>query len=528
MVVVGAGFAGLYALHKLRGDGLSVRVFEAGDGVGGVWYWNRYPGARCDVESVDYSYSFDPELEQEWNWSEKYATQPEILEYVNHVADRYDLRRDITFGTRVTDIALDEQTLRWEIRTDAGDAVSARFVILAVGPLSNANIPAIEGLDSFDGGVYHTAHWPHEGVDFTGKRVGVIGTGSSGIQTIPEVAKQAEQLYVFQRSANYSVPAGNVPLSDEDRAAQKANYRERRRLSFLSGGGSPHQAHPKSALEASEEERREAYEKRWQLGGVLYSKTFPDQVTNAESNDTARAFWEEKVRAVIDDPEIAELLIPKDHAIGTKRICTDANYYQTYNRDNVTLVNLKATPIESIDAAGVRTADEHYEIDALILATGFDAMTGSMEKLNIVGRDGQTLKQAWAEGPKTYLGLGVAGFPNLFNMTGPGSVSVLANMVLHSELHVNWVADAIAHLDERGAVAIEATPEAAAAWVQECSDRAAQTLLPTANSWYMGANIPGKPRVFMPFIGGFGAYGEIIAEVAAAGYKGFEVIEASA
>ncbi|SEL58331.1 Predicted flavoprotein CzcO associated with the cation diffusion facilitator CzcD [Rhodococcus maanshanensis] len=528
VVVVGAGFAGLYALHKLRGDGLSVRVFEAGDGVGGVWYWNRYPGARCDVESVDYSYSFDPELQQEWNWSEKYATQPEILEYVNHVADRYDLRRDITFGTRVTDIALDEQTLRWEIRTDAGDAVSARFVILAVGPLSNANIPAIEGLDSFDGGVYHTAHWPHEGVDFTGKRVGVIGTGSSGIQTIPEVAKQAEQLYVFQRSANYSVPAGNVPLSDEDRAAQKANYPERRRLSFLSGGGSPHQAHPKSALEASEEERREAYEKRWQLGGVLYSKTFPDQVTNAESNDTARSFWEEKVRAVIDDPEIAELLIPKDHAIGTKRICTDANYYQTYNRDNVTLVNLKATPIESIDAAGVRTADEHYEIDALILATGFDAMTGSMEKLNIVGRDGQTLKQAWAEGPKTYLGLGVAGFPNLFNMTGPGSVSVLANMVLHSELHVNWVADAIAHLDERGAVAIEATPEAAAAWVQECSDRAAQTLLPTANSWYMGANIPGKPRVFMPFIGGFGAYGEIIAEVAAAGYKGFEVIEASA
>ncbi|TQF69256.1 NAD(P)/FAD-dependent oxidoreductase [Rhodococcus spelaei] len=525
-VVVGAGFAGMYALHRLRADGLRVRVIEAADGVGGVWYWNRYPGARCDVESVDYSYSFSEELQQEWDWSEKYATQPEILRYANHVADRFDLRRDITFGTRVTDIVLDEQALRWEVRTGSGDVVSTRFVVLAVGPLSNANIPDIAGLDSFEGGVFHTAHWPHEGVDFTGKRVGVIGTGSSGIQTIPCIAEQAAQLHVFQRSANYSVPAGNVPLSDADRAAQKANYAERRRLSFLSGGGSPHEAHPKSALEASEEELREAYERRWQLGGVLFSKTFPDQVLSTEANDTARIFWEEKVRAVIDDPAVAELLIPKDHAIGTKRICTDANYFQTYNRDNVNLVNLKATPIESIDATGVQTTGERYELDALVLATGFDAMTGSMDKLNIVGRGGQTLKQAWAAGPQTYLGLSVAGFPNLFNMTGPGSVSVLANMVLHSELHVNWVADAIAHLDAHGAAALEARPDAVADWVQECTDRAAATLMPTANSWYVGANIPGRPRVFMPFVGGFGVYGQIIADVAAAGYKGFDVIEA--
>ncbi|NEW42648.1 NAD(P)/FAD-dependent oxidoreductase [Nocardia cyriacigeorgica] len=524
VVVVGAGIAGLYALHKFRSQGLSVRVFEAADGVGGVWYWNRYPGARCDVESVDYSYSFDEALQQEWNWSEKYATQPEILAYLEHVADRFDLRRDIEFGARVTDTVLDESTLRWQVRTDTGTVVSTRFVVLAVGPLSNANTPAIDGLASFDGPVLHTSHWPHEGVDFTGQRVGVIGTGSSGIQAIPCIAEQAEQLHVFQRTPNYSVPAGNVPLDESTRAEQKANYAERRRLSMVSGGGSPHLPHPKSALEVSEQELREAYQKRWELGGVLFSKTFPDQMVTPEANDTARLFWEEKVRAEIDDPAVAELLIPNDHPIGTKRICTDTNYYQTYNRDNVELVNLRATPIERIDADGVHTTDAHYPLDALVLATGFDAMTGSVARLNIVGRDGRTLNEAWQEGPKTYLGLGVAGFPNLFNLTGPGSPSVLANMVLHSELHVDWVADAIDYLDRNGASALEARPDAVAAWVAECAERAAGTLMPTANSWYLGANVPGKPRVFMPFVGGFGVYGEIIAEVAAAEYKGFEVI----
>lgn len=525
VVVVGAGFAGLYALHRLRSDGLSVRVFEAADGVGGVWYWNRYPGARCDVESVDYSYSFDEQLQQDWDWSEKYATQPEILRYLNHVADRFDLRRDIMFGTRVTDMVLDENTLRWEVRTDRGDVVSARFCVLAVGPLSNANIPAIEGLDSFAGEVYHTAHWPHEGVDFTGKRVGVIGTGSSGIQAIPCIAERAAQLHVFQRTANYSVPAGNVPLDDETRRDQKANYAERRRLSMASGGGSPHQPHPKLAVEASEEELREAYQRRWELGGVLFSKTFSDQMLTIEANDTARLFWEEKVRAVIDDPATADVLIPNDHPIGTKRICTDDNYFQTFNRDHVHVVNLRATPIARIDATGVHTADTHYQLDSLVLATGFDAMTGSVAKLNIVGRGGQTLNEAWAEGPITYLGLGIPGFPNLFQMTGAGSPSVLANMALHSELHVDWVADAIAYLDSHGAVALEARPDAAANWVDECARRAAGTLMPQANSWYLGANIPGRPRVFMPFVGGFGTYGQIIAEVAAAGYKGFDVIE---
>ena len=525
VVVIGAGFAGLYAVHRFRSMGLSVQGFEAAHGVGGVWYWNRYPGARCDVESVDYSYSFDEALQQEWDWTEKYATQPEILRYINHVADRFDLRRSITFGTRVTEIVLDEKSLRWDVRTDTDECVSARFVIIAVGPLSNANIPAIPGLGDFAGPVCHTSNWPQTGVDFTGKRVGVIGTGSSGIQAIPCIAQEAQQLYVFQRSANYSVPAGNRPLDETTRAEQKANYAERRRQSMASGGGSPHQAHPSSALDVSADELRDAYEKRWELGGVLFSKTFPDQMVTEAANATARAFWEEKVRAVIDDPAVAELLIPHDHPIGTKRICTDDNYFQTFNRADVDLINLRATPIERIDATGIRTTAAHYPLDVLVLATGFDAMTGSLEKIDIVGRGGVSLNKAWADGPQTYLGLGIVGFPNLFNLTGPGSPSVLANMVLHSELHVDWVADAITHLHAEGALALEARPDAVADWVAECSRRAAGTLMPTANSWYMGANIPGKPRVFMPFVGGFGVYGQIIADVAADGYRGFDLID---
>jgi cation diffusion facilitator CzcD-associated flavoprotein CzcO len=523
-VVTGAGFAGLYALHRLRSDGLTVRLFEAADGVGGVWYWNRYPGARCDVESVDYSYSFDDQLQQEWDWSEKYATQPEILRYLNHVTDRYNMRPDITFGTRVTDAILDEDTLRWEVRTDTGEVVSTRFVILAVGPLSNANVPSIDGMDAFEGAVYHTAHWPQVGLDFTGKRVGVIGTGSSGIQAIPCIAEQADQLYVFQRSPNFSIPAGNAMLTDEVRRVQKAGYQERRRLSMASGGGSPHEPYPRSALEVSEQERNEAYEKRWQLGGVLFSKTFPDQLLDMHANDTARAFWEKKIRAVVDDPQIADWLIPTDHPIGTKRICTDDNYFQTFNRDNVTLVNLRLTPIERMDGAGVTTSATHYDLDALVLATGFDAMTGSVSKLNVMGRDGETLNAAWASGPVTYLGLGVPGFPNMFNITGPGSPSVLANMALHSELHVDWIADAIGYLREHGAAALEATRSAAADWTEDCTHRAADGLMLRANSWYLGANVEGKPRVFMPFVGGFGVYGQIIADVAAAGYKGFDLV----
>ena len=526
VVVVGAGFGGLYALHKFRSQGLSVRVFEAAPDVGGTWYHNRYPGARCDVESVDYCYSFSDELQQEWTWTEKYATQAEILAYINWVADKLDLRRDITFGARVTAAVLDEQTLRWTVSTDAEVSVEARFVVMATGPLSAALTPDITGLETFRGEVYHTAHWPHEGVDFTGKRVAVIGTGSSGIQSIPIIAEQAQQLYVFQRTPNYSVPAGNRPLTAEEIADIKANYAERRRLSWRSGGGSPHVAHPKLTMEATPEERRAAFQKRWELGGVLFSKTFADQMTSLESNDEARRFYEEKIRSVIDDPELADLLIPDDHPIGTKRICTDSNYFQTFNRANVRLVSVRDTPIETIDEMGIATTDAHFEIDVLVLATGFDAMTGTLAKIDIVGRNGRRLVDDWSGGPRTYLGLGTDGFPNLFLVSGPGAPAVLANMVLHAEAHVNWIADAIGYLDSHGYTGIEPSAEAVENWMADCAQRAEATLFTKANSWYMGANVPGKPRQFMLFIGGFATYLDICAEVAAAGYKGFGLLKA--
>ncbi|KMO82751.1 Phenylacetone monooxygenase [Mycolicibacterium chlorophenolicum] len=524
-VVVGAGFGGLYALHKFREQGLSVRVFEAAPDVGGTWYYNRYPGARCDVESVDYCYSFSDDLQQRWTWSEKYATQREILAYINWVADELDLRRDITFDTRVTGAALDESTLRWTVRTDTGEVIDARFVVMATGPLSAAMTPDFPGLDTFGGQIYHTAHWPHDDVDFTGKRVAVIGTGSSGIQSIPIIAEQAEHLYVFQRTPNYSVPAGNRPLSSDEVADIKANYAERRHMSWRSGGGSPHVAHPKLTMEATPEERRAAFEKRWELGGVLFSKTFSDQMISLEANEEARKFYEEKIRAVIDDPDVAELLIPTDHPIGTKRICTDTNYFQTFNRADVTLVSVRETPIQSIDRTGISTSEKHYYIDALVLATGFDALTGTLAKVDITGREGQKLVDDWSAGPRTYLGLGTDGFPNLFLVSGPGAPAVLANMVLHAEAHVNWIAEAIAYLDDRGYAAIEPTAEAVENWIAECAQRAEATLFTQANSWYMGANVPGKPRQFMLFIGGFGTYLDICNEVAAAGYKGFELLK---
>ncbi len=367
---------------------------------------------------------------------------------------------------------------------------------MATGALSSAITPAFDGLEDFGGEVYHTAHWPHEGVDFTGQRVAVIGTGSSGIQSIPIFAEQAEHLYVFQRTPNCSIPAGNTPLTPEQVTEVKATYPERRRVSFRSGGGSPYVGTTKLTFAVSPEERREAFEKRWQLGGVLYSKTFPDQLTNQDANDEARRFWEQKIRAVIDDPQVAELLIPDDH------------------------------PIESIDETGINTSDAHVDLDAIVFATGFDALTGSLGKIDIVGRGGERLRDDWADGPRSYLGLGDDGFPNLFVITGPGAPAVLANMVLHAESHVDWIADAIGYLDAHGYAGIEATPEAVENWLAELNQRAATTLFPRANSWYLGANVPGKPRVFMLFIGGFGVYNDICAEVAAAGYKGFALTKA--
>lgn len=527
VVVVGAGFGGLYALHKFREQGWSVRVFEAAPEVGGTWYFNRYPGARCDVESLDYCYSFSDELQQEWTWTEKYATQGEILRYIKWVADKLELRAGITFNTRVNSAVFDENALLWTVTTDTDETVAARFVVMATGPLSSPLTPNINGLDTFRGDIYHTAHWPHEGVDFTGKRVAVIGTGSSGIQSIPVIAEQAAQLYVFQRTPNYSVPAGNRPLSADEITYAKATYDERRRMSWRSGGGSPHVAHPKLTMEVSPEERRDAFEKRWALGGVLFSKTFSDQMINFDANEEARKFYEEKIRAVIDDPAVAELLIPNDHPIGTKRICTDTNYFETFNRPNVKLISVRETPIESIDGSGISVGSAHFDVDAIVLATGFDAMTGTLAKIDIVGRGGQKLVDNWSDGPRTYLGLGVDGFPNLFLVSGPGAPAVLANMVLHAEAHINWIADAINYLDDHDLAAIEATQDAVEDWVAECNRRADATLFPKANSWYMGANVPGKPRVFMLFIGGFAAYLDICAEVANAGYKGFALLKGS-
>jgi cation diffusion facilitator CzcD-associated flavoprotein CzcO len=525
VVVVGAGIAGLYMVYRLRSQGLSVRGFEAGSGVGGTWFWNRYPGCRCDVQSIDYSYSFSHDLEQEWDWSERFATQPEILAYLNHVADRFDLRRHFSFGTRVTAAVLDEDALCWRVVTDEGHSVSARYLVFATGSLSSASVPDIPGLSDFAGDWYHTGHWPHEGVDLRAQRVGVIGTGSSGIQLIPALADEVDHLFVFQRSPNFSIPAPNRPLTDEERAEVKATYPERRRLSRVSAAGSLYQSDPRSALVVSEEERRRAYEAAWEQGGVLFSKTFADQLSLKESNDTARAFVEEKIRSVVTDSGTADLLVPTDHPIGTKRICSDSGYYETFNRDNVTLVDIRADPITAINPTGIATASRHYELDVIVFATGFDAMTGALTRIDITGRHGRLLREAWAAGPETYLGLSMAGFPNLFIMTGPGSPSVLANMVLAAEQHADWIAECIGYLDAHELGGIEATPEAQSRWVATGNELASATLFPSASSWYLGANIAGKPRVFMPYIGGFGAYRVICDEVAAQGYDGFDLLE---
>ena len=520
-VIVGAGFAGLYALHRLRGLGLSAQVFEAGDGVGGTWYWNRYPGARCDVESMDYSYSFSDELQQEWRWTERYSAQPEILKYINHVADRFDLRRDIQLSTRVRSAVFDEATSRWTVETDRGDRVSAQFCVMATGCLSEAQVPDIKGRETFEGRWYHTGRWPHEGVDFTGQHVGVIGTGSSAIQSIPIIATQAAQLVVFQRTPNYSMPAHNAPLDREYEQQVKAAYADFRKQARESRVGFVVDRSGDSALAVPAEEREREFEKRWRRGGLGFSAAYSDILTSQEANDTAAAFFRGKIRAIVRDPVVAEALTPTDYPLGTKRLCVDTDYYATFNRDNVTLVDLRRSPIDAITPRGVRTRDAEYAFDSLVFATGFDAMTGALLKIDIRGRGGQTLRDKWTSGPRTYLGLAVAGFPNLFMITGPGSPSVLSNMIVSIEQHVDWIADCIAALRRQERARIEATTEAEDRWVAHVNEVGHMTLYPRARSWYMGANVPGKPRIFMPYIGGVGVYRQKCDEVAARGYEGF-------
>jgi cation diffusion facilitator CzcD-associated flavoprotein CzcO len=522
-VIVGAGFSGLYQLLKLRdGLGLNALVLEAGGGVGGTWYWNRYPGARCDSESHAYCYWFDDALLQEWRWSERYPGQPEILRYLNHVADRFDLRRDIRLNSRVAGAAYDASANLWRVRTADGTAYAARYFITAVGCLSSANIPRIPGLDRFQGQWYHTGEWPHEGVDFTGKRVGQIGTGSTGIQAAPVIAAAAEHLTVFQRTANYSIPAQNKPLTEEFQNWVRQNYPQVRAITRMSTNGHPFLIAEREALSVDEAERRALYEAAWAHGGLQFRATFKDLLTSKAANDTASDFIRAKIAEIVKDPVVAEKLTPRDHPFATKRPPIDTGYFETFNRPNVTLVDLRAEPIAAITPSGVRTTARDYPLDIIVFATGFDAMTGPMLRMDIKGRDGVTLADAWAAGPRTYLGLQVAGFPNMFMLTGPGSPSVLCNMPVAIEQHVEWVSDCIAHLRENGLASIEPTVQAVDAWVAEVNRAANATLLPQAgSSWYLGANVPGKPRVFMPYAGGMADYREICAGVAARGYEGF-------
>jgi cation diffusion facilitator CzcD-associated flavoprotein CzcO len=522
-VVIGAGFAGLYMNYRLRDQlGMSIQVFEAGDDVGGTWFWNRYPGARCDSESYMYCFSFDKQLMQEWEWSGKYPEQPEILSYLNHVADRFDLRRNIKFNTRVTAAHFNDITNRWEVETDQGDVVTARFLISGIGCLSSGQIPNIPGRDRFEGESYHTGAWPHDGVEFSGKRVGVIGTGSSGVQSIPVIAKQAGHLHVFQRTPQYTIPARHHTVDkaflDEVKKDYDAIYEKARR----SLGGLPIDPIERSALDVSDEERLAVYEKAWEEGGFKFLfGSFMDIGIDRRANDTASEFIRSKIREIVKDPDVAEKLVPVDHPFTSKRALIDSDYFDTYNRPNVTLVDIRHEPIEEITPAGIRTQDGEYDLDIIVYATGFDAMTGTFNRIDIRGRGGERLKDKWAAGPQTYLGVASAGFPNFFMITGPGSPSVLSNMPVSIEQHVEWISGAIEHMNTHGRELMEAERSAEVEWVAHVNEVAEQTMYMLADSWYLGANIPGKPRVFMPYAGGVGPYRQKCDEVTASGYEGF-------
>jgi cation diffusion facilitator CzcD-associated flavoprotein CzcO len=522
-LVIGAGFAGLYQLLCLRDRlGLSVQALEAGGGVGGTWYWNRYPGARCDSESHVYWYTFSPELMREWEWSERYPGQVEILRYLNFVADRFDLKRDIRFNTRVVAASYDEQANRWQVRTEDDETYVVKFLITAVGCLSTANVPDFPGLDDFAGDWYHTGQWPHEGVDFTGKRVGMIGTGSTGIQAAPVIAASAKHLTVFQRTANYSVPARNAPLTAEFRRYIKEHASDIRTFTHETINGMAFRIEERRAVDTPPEEREKIYEAAWERGGLQFRAAFQDMMIDKRANDTAADFVKRKIRSIVKDPKTAAILSDIDHPYAAKRPPIDTNYFETYNRPNVTLVDLRKAPIDRISRAGICTTEAQYPVDIIVFATGFDAMTGPMLRMDIRGRGGVALKDVWEAGPRNYLGLQVAGFPNLFTITGPGSPSVLCNMPVAIEQHADWITDCIRHLNDRGLECIEARADAMDKWVAEVNEAAHKTVLPLAkHSWYLGANIPGKPRVFMPYAGGMLRYRQLCAEVAARDYEGF-------
>ncbi|MBO6656172.1 MAG: NAD(P)/FAD-dependent oxidoreductase [Pseudomonadales bacterium] len=529
-VIVGAGFAGMYLLHRLRELNLSARIYEAGNDVGGTWYWNRYPGARCDAESLAYSFSFSSELEQEWEWSERYAPQPEILKYARHVSERFDLRKDIQFKTLVVSAHYRDDSEDWVIETDKGNRAIAKYCIMATGCLSVPQLPDIPGIDHFQGNLYQASKWPHEPVSFTGQRVGIIGTGSSGIQAIPVIAEEADHLYVFQRTANFSVPAANGPLDRDWVSEFKKNYRAHRKNHKIGNGSGfgDLQIEPRIEIKApilraevSDDEATALLEDAWRSGGAKFMSAIGDQLMNEEANQFAREFVYRKIHETVKDPETAELLCPTNHPIGTRRICVDINYYDTYNRDNVSLISVEDHPIEQITEKGVQVNGEVFELDTLVLATGFDAMTGALLRIDIQGAEGEKLVDKWHAGPRSYLGLAVAGFPNLFTITGPGSPSVLSNMLVSIEQHVDWIMDCIGHMKTNELTVVEAEQLAEDQWVEHVNEVANMTLFPNGGSWYLGANVKGKPRIFMPYAAGVGPYREICDAITADGYKGF-------
>lgn len=522
-LIVGAGFSGLYQLHSLRDQlGMKVRVLEAGAGVGGTWYWNRYPGARCDSESHSYNYFFSKDLIKNWEWSERYPGQAEVLRYLNYVADTLSLRDDIQLNTRVVGAAFDDELCGWRVTTQDGQELTSQFLISAVGCLSSANIPSIPGLDDFRGQYYHTGTWPHEGVNFAGKRVGQIGTGSTGIQCVPVIAAEADHLTLFQRTANFSIPAHNGPMDPDLREDVKKNPDFYKELVRSTTNGHPFRIAPRKVSDVDEQEQTEIYEKAWAKGGLRFRAAFEDLLSNQEANDTAADFIKAKIKEIVKDPETAEKLADIDHPFATKRPPIDTHYFESFNRDNVSLVDVRARPITHIDETGIATTDGHHEVDIIVFATGFDAMTGSLLRMNITGSHGLSLAEAWSEGPKTYLGLQVAGFPNMFTLTGPGSPSVLCNMPVAIEQHVEWVTQCISFMKDNDLGRIEPKAHQCEEWAKEVNKAADATLLPKAkHSWYLGANVPGKPRMFMPYAGGFAHYASICDQIAQENYKGF-------
>ena len=520
VAIVGAGFAGLYLLHRCRQLGLSARIWEAGTGVGGTWYWNRYPGARCDIESMQYSYQFDDDLQQTWNWSERYSPQPEILRYAEHVAERFNLLDDIDFERRVATAHYDEATAMWTLATTSEETLSARFCVMATGCLSVPNWPSIEGYDVFQGDIHHTALWPHDEVDFRNKRVAVIGTGSSAIQSIPLIAADAAQLTVFQRTPNYSVPAHNRPMDPNYAADVKERYAEIRACAKQTFNGIYGRLSVGSGLEFNDEERLAEYERRWQDGGLLFLAVYNDLMFDKSVNDTLVEFVHGKIRNIVHDPEVAELLCP-DNIIGGKRMCVDTDYFATYNRDNVDLVDIRKQPINAINKTGLNVGDTQYDVDIIVVATGFDAMTGTLMNIDIRGKADASLRDRWQDGPSSYLGLAMADFPNLFTVTGPGSPSVLTNMLPSIEQHVEWISDCLEYMRNSNHTVIEAAADAEHAWWQHVQEVGQGGLKQSTDSWYLGANVEGKARVFMPYMGGFPSYCSKCEEVVAKGYEGF-------